>query len=129
MKWSRGVAGEVQGGSYEESARGCQVVGGIALLKTANTSWGVGAVDRGANMLEKDVFESSRRSFDVRVQEGNVISRETTERGFPEGERCATSPVGMPILSRGRKASKSSKSRTERNRVTRERIPDDLGTG
>ena len=100
-----------------------------ALTNAANANWGVWALNRGAKMLEEDVFESRGRGFFVRVQERGVIGGETTQREFPKVKRRTTSPVGMPALSRGRKASKSSKSRTERNRVSRERIPDDLGTG
>jgi hypothetical protein len=100
----------------------------VALINVSNADWGVRAMNRGANMLEEDVFESSGRSFDVRDQEGGVVGGKTTQREFPKGERRTTSPVGMPILSRGRKASKSSKSRTKRNRGIREIILDDLGT-
>ena len=80
-------------------------------------------------MLEVDVLESSWHGFSVGVQERGVIRQETTQRVNPEGERRTKSPVGAPVLSLGRNTCKSSKSRIERNRVARERIPDDLGTG
>ena len=95
-----------------------------------DANWGIRALNRGTKKLEEDVFESIWRGFSLRVQERGVIGRRgTTQRVSPGGKRRTASPVGVPVLSRGRKASRSSKSRTERNKVTREIIPDDLGTG
>ena len=81
-----------------------------ALTNAANASWGVRALNSGAKMLEWNIFESRWCGVNVRFQERCVISWETThQRVRSEGERRTTSPVGMPVLSRGRKASKSSK--------------------
>ena len=123
------MALKVQGDTGEKGAGGRHVMSRVALTNAANANWGVRALNRRAEMLEQNLFESRGRGVDVRIQERCVVSWETTQRVESEGERGTTSPVGMPVLSRGRKASKISKSRTERNRVSRERIPDDLGTG
>ena len=100
-----------------------------ALPNAANANWGIRALNRGAKILEEDVFESSGRGLNVRVQERGVVGRETTQRVNPEGERQTTNPVGAPVLSRVREASKSSKSRTKSNEGTRESILDELRTG
>jgi hypothetical protein len=123
------VALDVKGGTNKEGTRGRQGVRRVALTNAADASWFVWAVNKGAKMLEEDVFESRGRGFFVRVQERGVIGGETTQREFPKVKRWTTSPVGVPELSRGRKASKSSKGRTERNRGIRKIILDDLRTG
>ena len=103
---------------------------GVAFTSAADASWGVRSLNRGTKVLELDVFESRGRGFSIRgVQERGIIRRESTQRVSSEGKTRTASPVDVPVLSHGRKASKSSKNTTERNRVTRERIPDDLGTG
>jgi len=86
-------------------------------------------MNRGAKMLEEEVLKSHGRGFDIRVQERGIVGRETTQRKFPKVKRRTTSPFGVPELSCGRKASKSSKASTKRSRGIRKGILGDLRTG
>jgi hypothetical protein len=104
-------------------------VGRVAFTNDTNAGGGVGTKDRRAKMLEEDVFESRGRGFDVRVQIKGVIGGKPTQSEFPEVKEGSTSPVGVPELSRGGKASRSSNDRTERNGGIRKRIRNDLRTG
>jgi hypothetical protein len=103
----------------------------VALTDATNANRCALAMDRGA---QPDTGGGPSRKPRVwrrrQSPRAGRYRRETAQREFPKAKGLTTSPIGTPVLSRGRKASsKSSKGRTERSRGTGKGILDDRRTG